>query len=188
MGASRTAIPLAWKTHYIELREAGVKKWQGAMREHFKKDALMAEYVFASGTWSDIWVKQKTNLASAASSGNQNPGAKKLREGKVPQLEKVLQEWINRKEAQDADLSDDLIIEKAKEFGKRDDIPVPDNFQFSSGWVKLFKRRKRVKQHTKMGEAASADGNGVKAARTFLPLLFLAFAVRLADIVPIRVS
>jgi hypothetical protein len=57
--------------------------------------------------------------------------------------------------AHNIDISDELILEKAKELGKK--LGVPDDFKYSRGWLANVKKRQGIKSRFKHGEAGSVD-------------------------------
>jgi hypothetical protein len=81
---------------------------------------------------------------------------KKNRPSAVQDLEKALYEWILKID-KNADITDALLIERAKMIASDDRISVPDNFQFSKGWLANFKKRFNISCVVLHGESGSVD-------------------------------
>ena len=84
------------------------------------------------------------------------PGAKKLKTAKYSDLEEV--PFL---------ITDDILREKAREFGEEFNI---NDFTYSSGWLYRFKKRHVIASHTLCGESAGVDkqliSDGVERAVT----------------------
>jgi len=80
----------------------------------------------------------------------------RLRTGQWPELERILFDFQQRIDSQGGFTSGDILQEKARQIWTQ--LPeyagqqCPD---FSSGWLKRFKLRHNIKQHTRHGEAGS---------------------------------
>ena len=85
--------------------------------------------------------------------------------GQHPDLESALQLWLNDVRARNAVVNDEMMLEKAKWFGKQLNI---DNLNYSRGWLARFKERKEISRQKIQGEAASADMTKVCEGRTHL--------------------
>lgn len=78
------------------------------------------------------------------------------------QLEEALFEWFAQKRAQNIVITDDILCTKAKELGTK--LCVSDTFQYSSGWLQRFKKRKGIQQYSLSGESASVSMTDVNIA------------------------
>ncbi len=81
------------------------------------------------------------------------------------QMEDALFIWLNNMTSKNVAVSDMMLTEKAKEFGRAMNIT---DFGFSSGWLKGFKQRRGIKSYTYHGESESADKALVEQGRTAL--------------------
>lgn len=92
----------------------------------------------------------------------ENPLAKRQRTVQHPDLEDTLYEWILQSQDHII-LSDDVIIEKAKNLAKLFHISEND-FKFLHGWLYKFKKRHSLKRIVKHGEDASVDDAVIEEA------------------------
>ncbi|UYV80325.1 hypothetical protein LAZ67_18002420 [Cordylochernes scorpioides] len=79
--------------------------------------------------------------------------SKRQRVGKFSDLEDALFNWFTQKRANNIIITDDLLREKAKKLGEQ--LDVPENFTYSSGWLQRFKGRFHISQRRLCGEGAS---------------------------------
>ena len=100
-------------------------------------------------TVSDILV-QKEKWQSI----NYGNNKKKLRAGMHEKLEEALQLWFNTVRSQNAVVTDAILRDKAKTFGKQLNIT---DFQYSNGWLQRFKQQCGIAVQTINGESASVD-------------------------------
>ena len=84
----------------------------------------------------------------------------------IPEVENALVMWIDQALENNLIITDEIIIDKAKKFGK--EFNVSETFQYSSGWLYRFKSRHNIKQRVIHGEAASASLEEVELARNDL--------------------
>ena len=88
-----------------------------------------------------------------------NPNSKRHKSVKFPELEQALMEFILTYQHRTI-LSDAIIIDKAKLFAER--LQIPENkLQFSSGWLYKFKERNGIRLRRLYGEASSSDQNTI---------------------------
>jgi hypothetical protein len=85
------------------------------------------------------------------------------RSGKHDKLEEVLFLWFSDVRAQNACITDKMLIEKAKKFGS--DLGIAPDFQYSQGWLQRFKKRHTISHYIAHGEASSADMENVTLGR-----------------------
>ena len=86
-----------------------------------------------------------------------------MRTLKHAQLEKALLLWFNDMRGKRAIITDDMMITKAKAFGK--ELAIDETFCYSKGWIACFKIRNEIKAFRAQGEAASACVEGVATGR-----------------------
>ncbi|UYV84209.1 K02A2.6-like [Cordylochernes scorpioides] len=79
--------------------------------------------------------------------------SKRQRVEKFSDLEDALSNWFAQKRANNIIITDDLLREKAKKLGEQ--LAVPENFAYSSGWLQRFKGRFHISQRRLCGEGAS---------------------------------
>ncbi|KAJ8299278.1 hypothetical protein KUTeg_023338 [Tegillarca granosa] len=75
------------------------------------------------------------------------------RAGKHEKLEEALYMWFSEVRAQNAFITDQMLIEKAKVFGQ--DLNVDSDFSYSSGWLYKFKQRQNISQLIAHGESGT---------------------------------
>ncbi|CAG8758597.1 44531_t:CDS:1, partial [Gigaspora margarita] len=85
--------------------------------------------------------------------------AKRQKTVRYPVLANILFEWILQSQERII-LSDNVIIEKAKNFARSLNI---SNFKFSNSWLQKFKQRLGLKKITKHREDASVDEEAVES-------------------------
>ncbi|CAG8536038.1 1294_t:CDS:1, partial [Gigaspora rosea] len=112
----------------------------------------------------DLDVHQSTisRLLKNKETIGENLSAKRQRTVQHPELENALIEWILQSQ-ESIVLSDEIIIEKAKNFAKLLHIPKSD-FKFSHSWLDKFKKRHGLRRIAKHGEDASVDDAVIEAA------------------------
>lgn len=76
-------------------------------------------------------------------------------QGSQTKLEAALYVWFCEVRSKSAIISDDLLIEKAKQLAQNPTLQVSNSFQYSRGWLAGFKSRHNIKKFTMHGEAAS---------------------------------
>lgn len=88
----------------------------------------------------------------------EDSSASRNRTANWEELEKVLYEWFKTLELRGANISGDLLVEKARHiWGSLPQYQHTPPPQFSSGWLHRFKQRFNIKQRNHHGEAASVD-------------------------------
>ena len=84
------------------------------------------------------------------------------RHAKHEKLENALFMWFNDVRSNHASVNDEMLIEKAKQFGEKMNIT---DFAYSRGWLQNFKNRHGMSMKPMQGEANSADPEKVSAGR-----------------------
>ena len=94
-----------------------------------------------------------------------DPNAKCLRSRPAlyVNLEDCVFLWMSQVQSKGATISDDVLLEKAKEFGEK--IAVSDDFKYSRGWFNRFTKRFGIKQKYIHGEAGAVTDNDVAEAQ-----------------------
>ena len=85
------------------------------------------------------------------------------------QLEDALFLWFTDTRSRCCVINDDVIIQKAKQLGKRLDVPA--DFCYSRGWLARFKSRRGISSHRFHGESGSDDVTKVAIGRQQLKQL-----------------
>ena len=80
---------------------------------------------------------------------------KKSRTGKHSKLEKALFLWFTSARAKNITVTQDILREKAKQFGEQ--LGIDSDFLYSFGWINRFKRRFGISNRKLFGESASVD-------------------------------
>ncbi|KAM7300551.1 tigger transposable element-derived protein 6-like [Ixodes scapularis] len=81
---------------------------------------------------------------------------------KFEKLEEAVNIWFAEMRSRGAAVSDEMLQEKAKEFGTTMDI---HELNYSRGWLSRFKRRHGISSHRIHGESGSVDTAAVASAR-----------------------
>lgn len=89
---------------------------------------------------------------------------KRARKPKFQELEKALSAWFWKTEKA-AVISDDLVIQKAKEFAADPRLRVDAGMKFSQGWLEKFKKRHGIRGFYLHGEGGAVDESIVEEAR-----------------------
>lgn len=112
----------------------------------------------SQSTVSESLSQHFKNLDKSTTQGQGQGQGQRLRTGQWPDLERILFDFQQRIDRQGGFTSGDILREKAQQIWQRlpqyADQPCPD---FSSGWLKRFKLRYNIKQHTRHGEAGSVS-------------------------------
>jgi hypothetical protein len=82
---------------------------------------------------------------------------KRVRESKYPDMEQMVFVWYTHVITKGLTISDDTLIEKAKEFGAMLGIDDGVHFSYSKGWLEKFKIRFKIKQYQIHGESGSVS-------------------------------
>src|ERR1700737_494409 len=99
------------------------------------------------------------NMDTCVREGN----VRRARVGKWPQLEKALVLWFGQVKARRGVVTDDVIMQKAKEL--RDSFGIYDTkFKLSHGWLQNFKTQNGIKVYYQHDESGDVDGVGVALA------------------------
>jgi hypothetical protein len=84
---------------------------------------------------------------------------RKLMKGETnEQLDSVMVKWFLQQRTEGTPISGPMILNKAKYFFKK--LDIPGTFQFSSGWLKQFKERHGIRELQIQCEQLSADNVG----------------------------
>ncbi|CAF0940690.1 unnamed protein product [Brachionus calyciflorus] len=87
----------------------------------------------------------------------------RIRESQHPELEDALYLWFIDKRALKLPINDEMLLEKAKQYGTMLSIT---NFNYSDGWLAKFKKRHNIFQKTLHGESASVNQIEVSKGRS----------------------
>ena len=153
-------ITNAQKQEVCLYKRANDKATQQNILDHFS-----AKWGFKIGrsTVSDILKKKDHWLSTTAEVADQT----RAKCPKQQSLEKALFLWFSDVRSKGATLSDDILIEKAREFGLK--LAISD-FNYSRGWLQRFKKRHHIKSYKCHGESASADLGAVSTGREQLKI------------------
>lgn len=108
-------------------------------------------------------------------------------QGNVALLDEALAKWFDEKQSQGARLSDEVLLEKARELHSQiysqdhvaslrqsssgSELSKRSTFNFSTKWLWTWKRKNGISMHIEHGEARSADANAIANARVLFPVL-----------------
>ena len=92
---------------------------------------------------------------------------KRLQPGNVRNLEGPLKEWFLRLEGSRAVITDEVLMEKARQIGVS--VQLPPHFKYSPSWLLKFKQQLGVSEKVMHGEEAAANTMGIEQARDNLP-------------------
>ena len=87
---------------------------------------------------------------------------------RLANLNNRLEAWFNRLEA-DTIITDEELRKKAKEIATKENLTLPNGFNFSRDWLLRFKRRRDIGQEVMHGEAGDAGLAGIEQCREHLP-------------------
>ena len=149
-------ITNAHKRELCLFKQNNVKVTQQGIVDHFSE-----KWGFKVGrsTVSEILKKKDHWLSITSEVADQT----RVRCPKQQGLEKALYIWFSDVRSKGANLSDDMLIEKAKDFGQMS--AVDKDFTYSRGWLQRFKSRHHIKSYKSHGESASADMGVVTSSR-----------------------
>jgi len=130
------------------------------LKQKAKKSEIVKKYKLKSeSNVHRIW-NNRHNIISTYEGGNQSTKRTKLQNGKFPQIESALIQFMTNVH-KDTDITIDglLLKEKALEYAEKAQIK---GFNASDGWLANLKRRHGIKFGTIHGEAKSVDNNVVQ--------------------------
>lgn len=116
-----------------------------------KQKDLALVYNISEQAVSDIW--RDRNKWLQLKEDDYNAQLKKERLPGFPMTEKVLERWLQYASARQMVLTDDVLIEKAKNFASS---VGEEHFRGSNGWLARFKLRHGIKMYVRVGEGGSA--------------------------------
>eukprot|EP00172_Hildenbrandia_rubra_P002184 Plantae.Rhodophyta-Hildenbrandia_rubra.ctg28771.p1 GENE.Plantae.Rhodophyta-Hildenbrandia_rubra.ctg28771~~Plantae.Rhodophyta-Hildenbrandia_rubra.ctg28771.p1 ORF type:complete len:550 (+),score=102.22 Plantae.Rhodophyta-Hildenbrandia_rubra.ctg28771:784-2433(+) len=109
---------------------------------------------------------------------SQHPeNVKRMKRPQNEALERALTLWFWKIESV-AQISDDMVVEKAKELAKDARLGVGSDFKFSSGWLEKFKKRVGIKSYQMHGERGSVDEGALKEARQHIRSLLAEYELK----------
>uniref|UniRef100_A0A914X6M0 HTH CENPB-type domain-containing protein n=1 Tax=Plectus sambesii TaxID=2011161 RepID=A0A914X6M0_9BILA len=88
---------------------------------------------------------------------NGNTSRKRLRKGNYDELDQAVNIWFRQMRAKDAIISGPMILEEAKKFAEKLDIP---DFEPSNGWLWRWKTKENITYHKIQGEKGAANQAG----------------------------
>ena len=152
---SKTILDIHEKILICEYKEKYPANSQQFIADHFSK---LLDKKISRRTIGDIinskerWMNLNKSLLPT----------KKLKSGKYEILENALLMWITQINEKHGTVTDEIIKEQAREFGKKFNI---ENFSYSNGWLQKFKKRNGLSQHVRHGETAAVVPDIVNAGR-----------------------
>ena len=90
---------------------------------------------------------------------------KRIKEFKSTELERMFHLWQTIALSKGVMISDDILIQKGKEFGTMLGIVEGYSFNYSSGWLRNFKLRYKLKQFEVHGESGSVSQETIDISR-----------------------
>jgi hypothetical protein len=157
---SRFSLKVEQKYAIIEYRDANPKLKQKDLIEHFNK---LFKVRIPPTTMSGILsapARQKVLKQDNVEALN-----KRIRECKYPEMEKMLHIWYTYAISKGVSISDEILTDKAKEFGAMLGIDDGVHFNYSDGWLAKFKIRFNLKQYLIQGESGSVSPELILKAR-----------------------
>ena len=143
----RTVLDDVQKRSILKYVEDNPKATQQQVADHF------------SIYW-DIPVKRRTvgdiiSRKDTFDSDNEgSPARKRHRSAHHTDMEKCLYIWFTNARSKNVPVMDDLLREKAKQFGSETGVT---DFSYSNGWLQRFKSRHSISSHIICGESAGID-------------------------------
>ena len=144
----RCTFSLSQKQDVIRYHEKHAKASQQAIADHF---SVVWACDVKRRTIGDI-LQQRDKLMAIDTSDMH--AAKRQRTAKHTDLEEALFLWFSDIRAKNAIVTDDILREKAKQFGV--ELNITD-FSYSNGWLHRFKQRHGIANHVLSGESAGVD-------------------------------
>ncbi|XP_064465488.1 tigger transposable element-derived protein 6-like [Ornithodoros turicata] len=95
--------------------------------------------------------------------GKENDTTLRERSGREASLEEPLLTWFTDIRNRAVPVSDAMLIEKARLFGGK--LDVPSTFMYSKGWLHRFKQRHGLRRFILQGESDSVDHQAVDVGR-----------------------
>lgn len=164
----KNELTVAQKYEVIRYRDSNPGIKQTALIKYFN-DVYKLE--IPKQTMSDI-LSDKTRNKILKLDDVENDFNIRIRDAKYPDLEECLYTWQKINVKKHIPISDDMLIEKAKDFGVL--FGVRD-FNYSLGWLVRFKARYGLTQQTIIGESGSVDKEQLEIERVKLKKLLEAY-------------
>lgn len=132
-----------------------------------KRNELAEKYKCDYSTIVRI-VQQEHKIRSVALE-NGNTSRKRFRKGNYEELDQAVAIWFRQMRAKNAIISSPMIMEEAKKFAVKLEIP---DFEPSNGWLGRWKAKENISFQKFHGEKAAADQSGAAEwIRNVLPAL-----------------
>ncbi|TYG52759.1 hypothetical protein ES288_D09G054600v1 [Gossypium darwinii] len=130
----------------------GVKK--STLTDNMRKTLCEYKIEHPSSSQKDLqqWVQQIFDLSFSKEKKNSN--VKRHKSAKYLELEKVLYEWFLQYQEK-VNMTGEMIQSKAKEFLQKMYGDANSKFNFSIGWLEMFKARHVIKSYRRFGESGS---------------------------------
>ncbi|KAG2215771.1 hypothetical protein INT45_009412, partial [Circinella minor] len=144
---NRQKLAICLKKQREKITQSELARWA---KDEFKLDKLPGQQ-----TISDILKKEEEYMAMTEHRLN----AKKIREPALPELELLLAQYITDMANASQPISMASIIHQAKIQCRRRQLEVPEDFQFSIGWLTKFMRRYGFKSRRIHGESGEVEVN-----------------------------
>ena len=163
---ARTEITFRDKKDICLYKKEHPNASQDSIAQHFSHK--LSKHIGRS-TISEILCDQERWVNTTEDSGN----SIRKRAPKFEELETCLYTWFAQARNKQAIICDEILIEKAKFFGKK--LEIPEEFAYSRGWIANFKSRYNISMHKISGEAEGADKHAVVSGRAELQKKLAAF-------------
>ena len=155
--------------HYSEERKKNKKYTQAMLATHFE---TVLGCKIAKSTLSDI-VKQREQIENASEKVQFRD-----RKAKFPEFEDCLFIFLQQLLDKKISVSDEIMINKAKEFGQYYPEMLADGFSYSNGWFQGFKDRYGVRQYVKHGDSGGVDLEEVARGREAMKKVTSHYAIK----------
>ena len=108
--------------------------------------------------------------------------AKRVRQTQHPDISDMMDLWVLKAMGDGLLLTGEVLRQKWTQFADLVGVSADDRLELSNGWLEKFKKRNKLKEFKRHGEAASADPHAVDRERTRLRELLKKYGYPLRDI------
>ena len=146
---------MSGKKYIVLTLETKIKLLEDVDTKAMTLTEIGEKYGVHKSTVSKI-VKNRQQIEEAYTSFSFQPDRKRMRTGKMEDVDEILYRWFKQARAMSANVSGNILMEKAKDIAREMNL---EDFTPSTGWLDRFKKRRGIAFRAVCGESASVDSS-----------------------------